>query len=124
MDLDGGDGAPRERAACEQRALKGSGRSATGKVIAKCAWFRREDYPGVLALLVDGERMIPTYAEWLLEARRMERRAAEAGRRLARIYIRTKDFAAWCDQRRRRPSTAELKEYVRTSLVKLNDSLW
>lgn len=59
-------------------------------------WYHRHEYAELLALFSDSKMMPPTFDAWLEHAERVEKRLAEAGFAVARVWIRPAPFAAWC----------------------------
>jgi hypothetical protein len=62
-------------------------------------WYHRSDYPALLKLLSDPDKLPATYDAWLKRAERTESRLQGAGFGVARIWIRPIPFAAWCKER-------------------------
>jgi hypothetical protein len=59
-------------------------------------WFREEDYPALLEIFEDADKMLRTWKEWLKRAERMEKLAKAQGYNTERIYIDPDDFSNWC----------------------------
>ena len=59
-------------------------------------WFREEDYPVLLEIFDDSDKMPRTWNEWLKSAQQMEGRAKAQGYRTQRVYIDPDSFADWC----------------------------
>jgi hypothetical protein len=59
-------------------------------------WFREEDYPSLLELFEDAEKMPHTWNQWLKRAEQMEERAKAQGCKTVRVYIDPESFADWC----------------------------
>lgn len=62
-------------------------------------WYHRSDYPALLKLLRDPDKLPATYDAWLMRAEATERQLKKAGFGVARIWIRPTRFAAWCKER-------------------------
>jgi hypothetical protein len=62
-------------------------------------WYRRGDYAELRALFSDGEKLAPTFDEWLASAEAVERQAQRHGRPVTRVVLRPRPFAAWCRER-------------------------
>ncbi len=71
---------------------------ATPPVIA-LPWYGRGDYPALLKLFSDTDKLPTTYDDWLERAEQVERQFQKAGFGVARIWIRPVPFAAWCKER-------------------------
>ncbi len=59
-------------------------------------WFRKEDYPALLAIFKDADKMPSTWKEWFENAERLEKRAQAEGHITERIYIDPNTFPDWC----------------------------
>jgi hypothetical protein len=59
-------------------------------------WFREEDYPVLLEIFDDADKMPRTWKEWLKRAEQMEERAKAQGYHTQRVYIDPDSFANWC----------------------------
>jgi hypothetical protein len=59
-------------------------------------WFRKEDYPALLAIFKDADKMSSTWEEWLEGAEKMEKRAQTEGHITERVYIDPDTFPDWC----------------------------
>jgi hypothetical protein len=62
-------------------------------------WYARGDYPALLNLFSDPDKLPASYDAWLDRAERVERQFKRAGFAVARIWIRPVAFAAWCKER-------------------------
>jgi hypothetical protein len=62
-------------------------------------WYGRGDYPALLKLFSDTDKLPTTYDDWLERAEQVERQFQKAGFGVARIWIRPVPFAAWCKER-------------------------
>jgi hypothetical protein len=67
-------------------------------------WYARGDYPALLELFTDPDKLPATYAPWLKHAERTESQLQKAGFGVARIWIRPVAFAAWCKVRNVSPN--------------------
>jgi hypothetical protein len=62
-------------------------------------WYDRGDYPALLKLFIDTDKLPTTYDAWLELAEQVERQFQKAGFGVARIWIRPVPFTAWCKER-------------------------
>jgi len=62
-------------------------------------WYARSDYPALLDLFSDANKLPTTYDAWLERAERIERQFQKAGFGISRTWIRPIPFAAWCNGR-------------------------
>ena len=69
-------------------------------------WYARADYPTLLRLFSDPDKLPATYDAWLLRAEQVENQLQRAGLAVARIWIRPVPFAAWCRERNISPDQA------------------
>jgi hypothetical protein len=59
-------------------------------------WIKEEDYPALLQLFEDGDKMPPSWKEWLKMAEEMERGLKAYGHVVLRVYIDPATFPDWC----------------------------
>jgi hypothetical protein len=69
-------------------------------------WYARADYPTLLRLFCDPDKLPTTYDAWLQRAEQVEKQLQRAGLAVARIQIRPVPFAAWCRERNISPDQA------------------
>jgi hypothetical protein len=69
-------------------------------------WYARRDYPVLLKLFSDPDKLPTTYEAWLQRAEQVEKQLQRAGLAVARIWIRPVPFAAWCRERNISPDQA------------------
>jgi hypothetical protein len=62
-------------------------------------WYARSDYPALLGLFSDANKLPTTYDAWLERAEGVEQKFQSAGFDIAKIWIRPIPFAAWCKGR-------------------------
>jgi hypothetical protein len=72
--------------------------AASPSVVA-LPWYARGDYPALLKLFSDSNRLPATFDAWLEHAERVEGQFQKAGFGIAKIWIRPVPFAAWCKER-------------------------
>jgi hypothetical protein len=72
---------------------------AASPPVSALPWYARDDYPALLRLFRDPDKLPTTYDAWLDRAERVERQFQKAGFAVARIWIRPVPFAAWCKER-------------------------
>ena len=59
-------------------------------------WINEEDYPALLRMFADGNRMPRTWKEWLKIAEEMERGLKAYGHVVMRVRIDPNTFPDWC----------------------------
>ena len=69
-------------------------------------WYYRQDYPALLELFSDPDKLPATYDAWLERAEGVERQFKRVGFGVARIWIRPIPFEAWCRERNVSPDQA------------------
>ena len=79
--------------------------AASPSVVA-LPWYTRGDYPALLKLFSDLDRLPATYDAWLERAEEVERKFQSGGFGVAKIWIRPIPFAAWCKERNVSPNQA------------------
>jgi hypothetical protein len=72
--------------------------AASPSVVA-LPWYARDNYPALLELFSDPERLPATYDAWLQRAEGVERQFKKAGFTVTRIFIRPVAFSVWCKVR-------------------------
>ena len=75
-------------------------------------WYARGDYPALLKLFSDPDKLPATYDAWLERAERVERQFTRAGFGVARIWVRPAPFAAWCKERNVSPDQVARLTFV------------
>ena len=81
-----------------ETVLGGESMAASSRIFA-LPWYARSDYPVLLRLFSDSNKLPTTYDAWLKRAERIEWQFQKAGFGVARIWIRPVPFAAWCKER-------------------------
>jgi hypothetical protein len=74
--------------------------------VSALPWYARGDYPALLRLFKDPDKLPATYDAWLLRAEQVEKQLQRVGLAVARIRIRPVPFAAWCRERNISPDQA------------------
>ncbi len=69
-------------------------------------WIKEEDYPALLQLFDDGDKMPPSWKEWLKVAEEMERGLKAYGHVVLRVYIDPATFPDWCAAQSTSPGSA------------------
>ena len=72
---------------------------AVSPPVTALPWYDRRDYPALLKLFKDPDKLPATYDAWLQRAEQTECQLQKAGFAVARIWIRPVPFAAWCRER-------------------------
>ena len=63
------------------------------------AWFARADYPRLLDLMHDSDRLPEIYDAWRMSAEQVEGVVAGSGVAVVRVPVEPEAFAAWCAAR-------------------------
>jgi hypothetical protein len=66
-------------------------------------WYRRQEYPILLALITDPDKLAETFDAWLEHAEQVEKQLQAAGFAVVRVRISPAPFAAWCKERQMLP---------------------
>ena len=80
-------------------------------------WIREEDYPALLKIFDDGDRMPPDWNEWLKMAEEMEHGLKAYGHVVLRVYIDPASFPDWCAAQDMRPGAAARKKFVAAAVA-------
>jgi hypothetical protein len=75
-------------------------------------WIKEEDYPRLLTLFEDGNKMPPTWREWLKMAEEMERGLKAYGHPVMRVTIDPNTFPDWCAAHGTTPGREGRKRFV------------
>jgi hypothetical protein len=72
-------------------------RKQDAPVVVGLAWYRAEDWSTLKAMVADGDQFHhDSYASWLAQGEKVERRLRKQGHVVKRIYIEPGVFRAWC----------------------------
>lgn len=67
-----------------------------GTNILGIAWYKREEWPGLLEIAADRDELEDTYEEWLNNAEIRLHEMAEAGINPTKVYINLDELQNWC----------------------------
>ena len=76
------------------------------------AWYRREDYPRILAIMSDAQKLPTTFEEWRTQANRTERHIQKSGMSVVRAHIDPDKFLAWCVANGLAPNAAARMQFA------------
>lgn len=76
------------------------------------AWYRREDYPAIRAIMADPHSLAASYDLWLQAAENNETVARQAGLRTVRVVIEPEPFLQWCRDKGLAPDAAARRDYA------------
>lgn len=93
------------------------GRRMTHQVFLGLPWYLSDDYPALLALFSDPDKLPKTFDAWLKHAEILEKRLEAAGLKVAKILIQPAPFAQWCEERGVLPDQA-------ARLTFANEAVW
>ena len=85
-------------------------------------WFTRSDYPALLELFSDSNKLPTTCDAWLERAERIELEFQKAGFGVSKTWIRPIPFAAWCDERNISPNQVARLIFVNEAAQDLLES--
>jgi hypothetical protein len=77
----------------------GTGTMTAPPQVVGLPWYHRDDYPALLSVFSDPDKLPNTFDAWLEHAEGLERQLQAAGFVVARAWIRPAPFAAWCRER-------------------------
>jgi hypothetical protein len=80
-------------------------------------WIKEEDYPALLTLSDDGNKMPRTWKEWLKMAEEMERGLKAYGHVVMRVHIDPKTFPEWCAAHGTSPGREGRKRFVAAAVA-------
>jgi hypothetical protein len=85
-------------------------------------WSTRSDYPALLELFSDSNKLPTTYDAWLERAERIEWQFQKAGFGISKTWIRPIPFAAWCKERNVSPDQVARLIFVNEAVQDLLES--
>jgi hypothetical protein len=94
-----------------ETVLGGQSMAAPSQTLA-LPWYARSDYPALLNLFSDPNKLPTTYDAWLERAEGVEQIFQSAGFDVARIWIGPIPFAAWCKERNVSPNQVARLNFV------------
>ncbi len=62
-------------------------------------WYRREDYPRILRIMADADKLPPTWDKWFYRAEQFRHRVEKSRQVAVKAYIDPDEFPAWCEAR-------------------------
>jgi hypothetical protein len=80
-------------------------------------WIKEEDYPVLLQLFDDGDKMPPSWKEWLKMAEEMEHGLKAYGHVVLRVYIDPATFPEWCAAHGTSPGSAGRRKFVAAAVT-------
>ena len=75
-------------------------------------WIGEGDYPALLKIFDDGDRMPRTWKEWLKIAEEMERGLKAYGHVVMRVHIDPCTFADWCVTHGMKPGREGRRNFI------------
>ena len=81
-------------------------------------WIKEEDYPALLQLFDDGDKMPPSWKEWLRVAEEMEQGLEAYGHVVLRVYIDPSTFPDWCAAHSTSPGSAGRRKFVAAAVTR------
>ena len=80
-------------------------------------WINEEDYPALLKIFADGDRMPRTWTEWRKMAEEMERGLKAYGHAVMRVRIDPNTYLDWCTAHDTSPGSAGRKKFVAAAVA-------
>ena len=80
-------------------------------------WIKEEDYPALLQLFDDGDKMPPSWKEWLKMAEEMEQGLKAYGHIVLRVYIDPATFPDWCAVHGTSPGSTGRRKFVAAAVT-------
>ncbi len=75
---------------------KSASKPGKGGIAIGLAWFRREEWPQLLASAADRENLEDTYDEWLRAARQTLLDATTRGLNIEKVDVGIDELLSWC----------------------------
>jgi hypothetical protein len=80
-------------------------------------WIKEEDYPALLQLFDDCDKMPASWEEWLKMAEEMEQGLKAYGHVVLRVYIDPATFPDWCVAHGTSPGSAGRRKFVAAAVT-------
>ena len=80
-------------------------------------WISEGDYPALLKIFPDGDKMPHTWKEWLKMAEEMERGLKAYGHVVMRVQIDPKSYLDWCVAHGVSPGSAGRRKFVAAAVT-------
>jgi hypothetical protein len=80
-------------------------------------WTSEDDYPALLRVFADGDRLPRTWGEWLKIAEEMESGLKAYGHVVIRVHIDPSTFPAWCAAHGTSPGREGRKKFVAAAVA-------
>ena len=81
--------------------------SATGM-----SWYRREDYPRILQIMLDAHKLHKTFNQWEKSAIGGEKHLIAQGHMVVRAIIVPDKFITWCRENRMLPNASARSRFA------------
>lgn len=78
--------------------------SRPNSLVVAIPWYRPKDYGLIRAVSEDGEKMSPTFDQWLAESEESEFLMQRQGKRVVRVVIIPQQFMSWCGVHQLKPN--------------------
>src|SRR3979490_2781997 len=75
-------------------------------------WIKEEDYPALLQLFDDGDKMPSSWKEWLKVAQEMEQGLKAYGQVVLLVSVAAATFLDWCAAHSTNPGSAGRRKFV------------
>jgi hypothetical protein len=80
-------------------------------------WIKEEDYPALLELFDDGDKMPRSWIEWQKVAEEMEQGLMAYGHVVLRVYIDPARFSNWCAAQNTSLGSAGRRKFVAAAVI-------
>jgi len=80
-------------------------------------WIDEADYPALLKIFPDGNKLQATWKEWLKMAEEMERGLKAYGHVVMRVCIEPKSYLAWCAAHNASPGSEGRRNFVAAAVA-------
>lgn len=80
-------------------------------------WIKEEDYPALVKIFDDGDKLPPSWNEWLKMAEEMEQGLKAYGHVVLRVPIDLATFPDWCAAHGLRPGSAGRRKFVAAAVT-------
>jgi hypothetical protein len=80
-------------------------------------WIKQEDYPALLNIFEDGDKLPRSWQEWRKMAEEMEQGLKAYGHAVLRVYIDPTTFPDWCAAHGTVPNAAGRRKFVAAAVT-------
>jgi hypothetical protein len=89
-------------------------------ILTGIAWYRREQYPLLLALSTDADNLAKTYDEWLSHVNKTREELEARGLQTVPVDVDVKELVEWCRRHEKEVDGGARAQFVSAKLSHLS----